>query len=110
VGSQHQGIASMPADMATELDAARLLVWRAAWLSRNGTFENAEGSMSKLKAGRMAVWMTERATQILGGYGYVKEYPVVTAGPASGPGTILGRCASRSPLARPSIGDRRHGS
>jgi acyl-CoA dehydrogenase len=73
---QHQGIAFMLADMATELDAARLLVWRAAWLSRNGTFENAEGSMSKLKAGRVAVWVTERAIQILGGYGYVKEYPV----------------------------------
>ncbi len=73
---QHQGIAFMLADMATELDAARLLVWRAAWLSRNGTFENAEGSMSKLKAGRVAVWITERAIQILGGYGYVKEYPV----------------------------------
>ena len=73
---QHQGIAFMLADMATEVDAARLLVWRAAWLSRNGTFQNAEGSMSKLKAGRVAVWVTERAIQILGGYGYVKEYPV----------------------------------
>ncbi|WP_208027204.1 acyl-CoA dehydrogenase family protein [Rhabdothermincola sediminis] len=72
----HQGIGFMLADMATELDAARLLVWRAAWLSRNGQYRNAEGSMSKLKAGRVAVWITERAIQILGGYGYVKEYPV----------------------------------
>jgi acyl-CoA dehydrogenase len=72
----NQGIAFMLADMATEIDAARLLVHRAAWLSRNGQYKNAEGSMSKLKAGRVAVWVTERAIQILGGYGYVKEYPV----------------------------------
>jgi alkylation response protein AidB-like acyl-CoA dehydrogenase len=73
---QHQGVAFILADMITEIDAARLLVWRAAWLSRNGTYKNAEGSQSKLKAGRVAVWATERAIQILGGYGYVKEYPV----------------------------------
>jgi alkylation response protein AidB-like acyl-CoA dehydrogenase len=73
---ENQGIAFMLADMITEIDAARLLVWRAAWLSRNGTYKNAEGSQSKLKAGRVAVWVTERAIQILGGYGYVKEYPV----------------------------------
>ncbi|MBI2705739.1 MAG: acyl-CoA dehydrogenase family protein [Actinobacteria bacterium] len=73
---QHQGIAFMLADMATEVDAARLLVWRAAWMANNGTYRWAEGSMSKLKAGRTAVWVTERAIQILGGYGYVKEYPV----------------------------------
>ena len=66
----------MLADMATEIDAARLLVHRAAWLSKNGEYRNAEGSMSKLKAGRVAVWVTERAIQILGGYGYVREYPV----------------------------------
>ncbi|MCU1454689.1 MAG: fadE [Acidimicrobiales bacterium] len=73
---KNQSIAFMLADMATEIDAARLLVWRAAWLARNGTYVNAEGSMSKLKAGRVAVWATERAIQILGGYGYVREYPV----------------------------------
>jgi alkylation response protein AidB-like acyl-CoA dehydrogenase len=73
---QHQGIAFMLADMATEIDAARLLVWRAAWLGKQRKFKNAEGSMAKLKAGRVAVWTTERAMQILGGYGYVKEYPV----------------------------------
>ena len=73
----HQSIAFMLADMATEVDAARLLVHRAAWLSRNGGgYVNAEGSMSKLKAGRTAVWVTERAIQILGGYGYTREYPV----------------------------------
>ena len=74
---ENQAIAFMLADMATEIDAARLLVRRAAWLARNGEgFKNAEGSMSKLKAGRTAVWVTERAIQILGGYGYVRDYPV----------------------------------
>jgi alkylation response protein AidB-like acyl-CoA dehydrogenase len=73
---QHQAIAFMLADMAVEIDASRLLVHRAAWLSRNGGYTNAEGSMSKLKAGRTAVWVTERAIQILGGYGYTREYPV----------------------------------
>ena len=73
---QNQAIAFMLADMATEIDAARLLVHRAAWLSKNGTYVNAEGSMSKLKAGRVAVWVTERAIQILGGYGYTREYAV----------------------------------
>jgi acyl-CoA dehydrogenase len=73
---ENQAIAFMLADMATEIDAARLLVYRAAWLARNGGYKNAEGSMSKLKAGRTAVWVTERAIQILGGYGYTREYPV----------------------------------
>jgi len=72
----NQSIAFMLADMATEIDAARLLTWRAAWLGKNGKFENAEGSMAKLKAGRVAVWSTERAMQILGGYGFTREYPV----------------------------------
>jgi acyl-CoA dehydrogenase len=73
---ENQAIAFMLADMATEIDATRLLVHRAAWLARNGGYKNAEGSMSKLKAGRTAVWVTERAIQILGGYGYTREYPV----------------------------------
>jgi alkylation response protein AidB-like acyl-CoA dehydrogenase len=73
----NQSIAFTLADMKTEIDAARLLVWRAAWMGHAGkVFENGEGSMSKLKAGRTAVWVTERAIQILGGYGYVREYPV----------------------------------
>ena len=63
--------------MKLEIDAARLLVWRAAWMGRsNVKFTNAEGSMSKLKAGQVAVWATERAIQILGGNGYTREYPV----------------------------------
>jgi alkylation response protein AidB-like acyl-CoA dehydrogenase len=73
---EHQGIAFMLSDMITEIDASRLLVYRAAWLSRNGAYKNAEGSQCKLKAGRTAVWVTERAIQILGGYGYTREYPV----------------------------------
>jgi acyl-CoA dehydrogenase len=74
---ENQAIAFMLADMKTELDCARLLVWRAAWMSKAGKrFDAAEGSMSKLKAGEMSVWVTERAIQILGGMGYVRETPV----------------------------------
>jgi len=72
-----QGIAFKLADMAMEIDAARLLVWRAAWMGRNGVpFKQGEGSMSKLKASEVAVKATEEAIQILGGYGYTREYPV----------------------------------
>src|SRR5439155_15135229 len=74
--AEQQAIAFKLADMATEIDAARLLTYRAAWLARNGSMERAEGSMSKLKAGETAVWVTEQAVQILGGYGYVKDFPV----------------------------------
>jgi alkylation response protein AidB-like acyl-CoA dehydrogenase len=73
----NQAIAFKLADMRTEIDAARLLVWRAAWMARNGKpFEAGEGSMSKLKAGEVAVRTTEEAVQILGGAGYVREHPV----------------------------------
>ncbi len=74
---ENQAIAFTLADMKTEIDAARLLVWRASWMGRNQVpFNNAEGSMSKLKAGEVATWVTERAIQILGGNGYTREYPV----------------------------------
>jgi acyl-CoA dehydrogenase len=74
---ENQAIAFTLADMKMEIDAARLLVWRASWMGKTGQpFENAEGSMSKLKAGEVAVWATERAIQILGGNGYTREYPV----------------------------------
>ena len=74
---ENQAIAFTLADMKMEIDAARLLVWRAAWMGRTGKdFNAAEGSMSKLKAGEVAVWATERAMQILGGNGYTREYPV----------------------------------
>jgi alkylation response protein AidB-like acyl-CoA dehydrogenase len=72
----NQSVAFMLANMCMQVEAARLLVWRAAWLSRNGKYQNAEGSQCKLYAGRTAVWVTERAIQILGGYGYTREYPV----------------------------------
>jgi acyl-CoA dehydrogenase len=74
---ENQAIAFTLADMKTEIDAARLLTWRAAWMGRNQIpFTNAEGSMSKVKSGEVAVWVTERAIQILGGNGYTREYPV----------------------------------
>jgi alkylation response protein AidB-like acyl-CoA dehydrogenase len=74
---ENQGIAFKLADMKTQIDAARLLVWRASWMAATRTpFLNGEGSMSKLFAGETAVKVTEEAIQILGGYGYVREYPV----------------------------------
>jgi alkylation response protein AidB-like acyl-CoA dehydrogenase len=74
---ENQAIAFKLADMKTRIDASRLLVWRAAWMGRNGQkFEAGEGSMSKLFAGETAVWVTEQAIQIMGGYGYVRENPV----------------------------------
>ena len=74
---ENQAIAFALADMKMEIDAARLLIWRASWMGRTGhEFTAAEGSMSKLKAGEVAVWVTERAIQILGGNGYTREYPV----------------------------------
>jgi alkylation response protein AidB-like acyl-CoA dehydrogenase len=72
-----QAIAFKLADMATEIDAARLLVWRAAWMARNGMgFAHAEGSMSKLKAAEVATRVTDEAIQILGGYGFIRDFPV----------------------------------
>ena len=74
---ENQAIAFTLADMKTRIDAARLLVWRAAWMARTGKqFVAGEGSQSKLFAGETAVWVTEQAIQIMGGYGYVREYPV----------------------------------
>ena len=56
---------------------ARLLVWRASWMgAAHKPFTAGEGSMSKLFAGETAVWVTEQAIQIMGGYGYVREHPV----------------------------------
>ena len=73
----NQSIAFMLADMATEIEAdpRHDLAGRVA-RQAEGQFQNAEGSMAKLKAGRVATWVTERAIQILGGYGYTREYPV----------------------------------
>lgn len=73
----NQGVAFPIADLAVELDAARLLTWRASWMAANGVpFERGEGSMSKLAAGEVAVRATERAIQTLGGWGYISDHPV----------------------------------
>ncbi len=73
----NQAIAFKLADMRTSIDAARLLVWRATWMARNGRpFSAGDGSMAKLVAGETAVRVTEEAIQVLGGYGYVRDYPV----------------------------------
>ncbi|SDK55255.1 Acyl-CoA dehydrogenase [Lentzea albidocapillata subsp. violacea] len=74
---ENQSIAFDLANMRMEIDAARLLVWRAAWMGRNNVpFTAGEGSMSKLKASEVSVWATERAIHILGGAGYTREHPV----------------------------------
>ncbi|MEU6414081.1 acyl-CoA dehydrogenase family protein [Microbispora sp. NPDC046933] len=74
---ENQAVAFLLADMATRVDVARLMTWRAAWMARHGRrFEQAEGSMSKLVASETAVWATEQAIQILGGAGYTREHPV----------------------------------
>ena len=64
------------ADMATEIDAARLLAYRAAWLKQEGRPHAAEGAKAKLFASEMARRQTAEAIQILGGYGYTREFPV----------------------------------
>jgi alkylation response protein AidB-like acyl-CoA dehydrogenase len=64
------------ADMATEIDAARLLTYRAAWLKQQGRPHTAEGAKAKLFASEMARRQTAEAIQVLGGYGYTKEFPV----------------------------------
>ncbi|WP_433887710.1 acyl-CoA dehydrogenase family protein [Streptomyces sp. CA-111067] len=73
----NQGVAFQLADMRTQIDAARLLVWRASWMATAGKpFTSAEGSMSKLFASETAKKVTAQAVQILGGNGYTREYPV----------------------------------
>ncbi|UWE10123.1 acyl-CoA dehydrogenase family protein [Actinacidiphila bryophytorum] len=73
----NQGVAFQLADMRTQIDAARLLVWRASWMATAGKpFTSAEGSMSKLFASETAKKVTAQAIQILGGNGYTREYPV----------------------------------
>lgn len=73
----HPPVAELLADMAVEIDAARLLAWRAAWMGANGQdYQSAEGSMSKLKASEVATRVTEKALQVLGGHGYISDHPV----------------------------------
>jgi len=74
---ENQAIAFKLADMAMNIDAARLLTWRAATMAKSGQpFAKAEGSQAKLFASEMAVRVTEQAVQIHGGYGYIREFPV----------------------------------
>ncbi|MFE1951889.1 acyl-CoA dehydrogenase family protein [Streptomyces sp. NPDC059524] len=73
----NQAIAFALADIRTEIEACRLLIWQAAWMARNNkTFDAGQGSMSKLRAGELAVSATEKAIQVLGGAGYSREHPV----------------------------------
>jgi alkylation response protein AidB-like acyl-CoA dehydrogenase len=74
--SEFQTVQNKLADMATEIDAARLLTLRAAWLKDQGASVNKESSMAKLYASEAAVRATNEAVQIHGGYGFIKDYPV----------------------------------
>jgi acyl-CoA dehydrogenase len=75
--AHHQSIQNHLAEMAVEVECSRLLTYRAAWMAGTGQpFEKAEGSMSKLKSGETAVRVTDLAIQILGGYGYIRDFPV----------------------------------
>ena len=74
--AEHQAIQWKLADMSTEIDAARLLVLRAAWLKDQGEPVTEAGAKAKLFASEMARRQTAEAIQILGGYGYTKEFPV----------------------------------
>ncbi len=71
-----QGIAFKLADMATSIEAARLLTYQAAWLETEGLPYGKESAMSKLFAGDTAMKVTTEAVQVFGGYGYTKDYPV----------------------------------
>lgn len=74
---EHPPVAELLADMAVEIDAARLLAWRAAWMgATDQDYQSAEGSMSKLKASEVATRVTEKAVQVLGGHGYISDHPV----------------------------------
>lgn len=74
--AHRQSIAFMLADMATEIDEARLLVWETAWMLDQGKNPTAEATIMKQQVDRMVVQVADRALQILGGYGYIREYPV----------------------------------
>ncbi len=72
----NQGVSFPLADLAADLDAARLLTWRASWMAAQEVpYHHAEGSMSKLKASEVAVRISEQAVQVAGGWGYVRDHP-----------------------------------
>jgi alkylation response protein AidB-like acyl-CoA dehydrogenase len=79
--AHHQMIMAYLADMATRIEASRLLIYQASWVKQQhyengGPRHSKEASMAKLFAGDTAMWVSERAIQVLGGYGYTKEFPV----------------------------------
>ena len=74
--AMHQGVSFMIADMATAIEAARLLVWQSAWLHDLGHRATLQSSYAKLFAADTAMKVTTDAVQVFGGYGYMKEYPV----------------------------------
>ena len=74
--AEFQAVQFMLADMATEIDAAALLTYRAAWMKDQGAKTTKESSMAKLFASEVGVRAADRALQIFGGYGYVKDFPV----------------------------------
>jgi acyl-CoA dehydrogenase len=76
--AMHQGVSFLVADMATEIEAARLLVWQAAWMLDEGRGRGATlySSFAKRFAADTAMKVTTDALQVFGGYGYMKEYPV----------------------------------
>jgi alkylation response protein AidB-like acyl-CoA dehydrogenase len=74
--SKFQAIQAKLADMATEIEAARLMTYKAAWLKDRGQSFTLTAAKAKLKTGRLAVRAAEEAVQIHGGYGYIEEYPV----------------------------------
>jgi alkylation response protein AidB-like acyl-CoA dehydrogenase len=73
--AEFQAIQFKLADMATEIDAARLMTHRAAWMKDQGMQTTAQSSMAKLYAGEVAVRVANECVQVHGGYGYIKEYP-----------------------------------
>jgi acyl-CoA dehydrogenase len=74
--AMHQGVNFLIADMATEIEAARLLTWQAAWMLDQGKRATLHSSFAKRFAADTAMKVTTDAVQVLGGYGYIKEYPV----------------------------------
>lgn len=74
--AHRQSIAFMLADMATEIDEARLLVWEVAWLLDQGQNVTRDATIMKQQVDRVVMQVADRAVQVLGGYGYIREYPV----------------------------------
>ncbi len=74
--SKFQSIQAKLANLSTEIEATRMLVYKAAWLKDLGRPFTLVAAQAKLKSGRLAVWASDEAVQIHGGYGYIEEYPV----------------------------------